>query len=232
MKQELSRDGHRQRAKQQYVLNGIENLPDHNILELILFYAIPRRDVKDTAYALMNRFDGDISRVFRADIDELKEVDGIGENAAILISLFNDVSKLLTKSKNKEVKVLREYEESKEYVKNSLSELTNERVLAITLNNSCEIISCHTVSNGTVNCSAVEPKKIVEFAIKDNASYVILAHNHPSGSYMPSQNDVEFTKFISSTLKAINITLKDHIIVGDNGALSMNNDSRFISCFM
>ena len=232
MKRELSREGHRQRAKEQYILNRLENMPDHNILELILFYSIPRRDVKDVAYALMNHFDGDITRVFSADIEELKTVDGIGENSAVLISLFGEVNKLLARSRNRDVKVLREYEETKQYVKNLLEGLTNERVLEITLSNSYEIISCHTVSSGTVNCASIEPKKIVEHAIKDNASSVILAHNHPSGSYMPSEDDIEFTRFIYNTLKAINITLKDHIIVGDNGALSMNNDSRFISCFM
>ena len=207
-------------------------MPEHNILELILFYSIPRRDVKEVAYNLINHFDGDLGRVFGADIDELKNVKGVGENSAILISLFKEVNKVLLENKNREKRVLNDYYEIKDYVQNCLSRLKNEKIILITLNNSCEIISNHSLSEGTVSCVSIEPKKIVEYAIRDNASSVILAHNHPDGSFIPSEEDVEFTAFIYRTLKAINIGLKDHIIVGENGALSMNNDARYVHCFM
>lgn len=227
---ELSREKHRNRVRESYLKDSFDSLPDHNVLELILFYAIPRKDVKQITYDLMNTF-GSLENVINADISELMNIKGIGENSAILISLFKNVNVRIAENRNKDMKKLTHFEASKQYVSNMLSPLTTEKVVVITLNNGLEIISCHTVSNGTVSCANVEPRKIMECALADKAAMLILGHNHPNVSYLPSKEDIEFTKKINEVLKPFDIKLADHVIVGVNGTLSMKNDVRYIDCF-
>ena len=227
MAQEISREGHRERTREQYIKNGIEAMPDHIILELILFYAIPRRDVKPIAYNLLNHFDQSLDAVLSADIDELCKVDGIGRNAAVLIRLFRDVNNVVNIRKNSNTTEIRNWLAAKDYAENELSHLKKERVILITLNNSMQIIKCHTVAEGTVNCAKIQVRNVVEAVLKDNASSVILAHNHPEGSYQPSQEDLDLTSSLKYMLSDLDVALNDHIIVGCNGSLSIMNDKRY-----
>ena len=227
---DISKEKHRQRVREAYLKQSFESMPDHNVLELILFYAIPRKDVKPIAYALLNTF-GSLENVLCADIQELMRVDGIGDSAAILINLFSNVNRRVFNNRNHSKKKLTNTPETQEYVTNVLSGLQKERMILISLANNLDIINCHSVAEGTVNCAKLEPRTIVELAIRDNASSVILAHNHPKGEHQPSSQDERFTKSISGTLHPVGIKLHDHLIVGENGTFSMRSDFKYINMF-
>lgn len=227
---ELSREGHRERVKEVYRKNGLESMPDHNVLELLLFYAIPRRDVKPIAYNLINRFKT-LENVFNADIDTLKTVDGVGENAAILISLFRNINVRILENRNSAIKVLDTSQKSKTYAENLLRSSENEKLIVICLDNKCGIINHHIAAEGTVNCAIVDQKKIIEYAIRDNAASLILAHNHPQGDPYPSTEDVNFTVKTLSLLRPIQIDLNDHIIVGCNSTISMRMTAQYCDYF-
>lgn len=227
---ELGREGHRERVKAAYRKHGLEIMPDHNVLELLLFYAIPRKDVKPIAYNLMNRFKT-LENVFNADMDTLKTVDGVGENAAILISLIKDVNARISESQNNDVKNLDSSEKSKAYAQNLLRHCEYEKVIIICLDNNCRVIDHHTVSEGTVNCSVVNHKKIVECVIRDKAASLIIAHNHPHGNPTPSTEDINFTVEILNLLRKIQVDLNDHIIVGNKSTLSMRTTARYCEFF-
>lgn len=226
----LSREGHRERVKQSYLDHSFQSMPDHNVLELLLFYAIPRKDVKPIAYELINRF-GSLENVFNADIEQLKNVDGIGENAAILISLVKNIYDRVLINHNANIKRLNDNKSAKEYVTNLLKEKNEENVVAISLDNTLKIIHVNFVAQGTVNCAMVETKKIVECAVRDNAPVILLAHNHPNGSAAPSGDDIEFTSSLTNILRQLNIVLLDHIIVGCEETKSMRNMLKYADMF-
>ena len=228
---ELSREGHRQRLKHTYLENGIAGMADANILELILFYAIPRKDTKQLAYDILNHFNGRLDLVFSADVDELRSIKGVGDSAAILLSLFNAVSRHLTAQKNREVSCLADYNDAKAYCRNLLSGLDEERLLMITLDNNMNIVNVHTVTHGSVNTVSVEPRRIVEYTLRDKSAVIIVSHNHPHSDYMPSEKDVAITRRLIHLLAPLGIRLADHIIVGENGTLAMKHDIRFAELF-
>ena len=227
---ELSREKHRERVRDSYLKNSFESMSDSNVLELLLFYSIPRKDVKPIAYELINRF-GSLEAVFDADIKELVKVEGVGENTAILINLFHNIGIRIDKNKNRKVRKLDTSEKSTQFVSNELSGQNRERVLVITLDNSLNIIAVNDVSQGNSNSASVEPYKILECVFKDNAANIILAHNHPNGNKRPSNSDVDFTLEIINLCRKVKTNVNDHIIVGANGAFSMASDLEFAMYF-
>jgi DNA repair protein RadC len=227
---ELSRQGHRDRVKQSYLDNSIESMPDHNLLELLLFYAIPRRDVKPIAYDLINHF-GSLENVFNANVDELQNVNGVGESTAVLITLVKDIYDRILKNQNKNITNLRNSDAAEKYVENLLKNKNEEKLIVISLNAKLQIIHVNCVATGTVNNALVDPKKIVECAIRDNAPIILLAHNHPYGNANASVDDVEFTSSVTNVLRQLNITLVDHIIVGYNETKSMRKMLKFAAMF-
>lgn len=226
----LSREGHRERVKQSYLDNSFESMADHNVLELLLFYAIPRKDVKPIAYNLINYF-GSLENVFNANIEELKNVDGVGESTAVLISLVKNIYERVLKNHNSKVNRLKDNESAKKYVTNLLKKKSEENVIVISLGNNLQIIHVNNIASGTVNCAAVEPKSVVECAIRNNAPIVLLAHNHPMGSANPSDDDVELTSSVTTVLRQLNIVLIDHIIVGCDNTKSMRNMAQYADMF-
>ncbi len=227
---EISREKHRERVRQAYLKNSFESMSDSNVLELLLFYAIPRKDVKEISYALLNRF-GSLEGVFDADMKELVKVDGVGENTAILINLFKNIDSRLDKNKNLSVKKIDDSKKAMEFAKNELSNLTKEEILIITLDNSLNVISVNNVSQGISNFASVEPYRIMECIFKDNASNIIIAHNHPKGSVDPSHEDIDFTLEIIQLCRKVKVNVNDHIIVGANETLSMVSDLRYSMFF-
>lgn len=210
---ELSRDGHRQRTKTAYLNNGANSMADHNLLEMLLFYAIPRKDVKPIAYSLINHF-GTIEAVFNASIDELMQVDGIGENAAILINLNKSISERIAVNKNNDIKVIDNYKTAIEFANNALKESPIEKVLLVTLNNKSEVIKSRIIATGGINQAAPNKGDVIKAALNDKASAVIIAHNHPNGLPIPSEPDLDYTLAIRDLLVQIGVVLNDHVIVG------------------
>lgn len=219
-KPNLSRNGHRQRMRQSYLNGSMENMPDHNLLELFLSIIIPQKDVKELAYALINKF-GSLEGVLNADAQQLMNVNGIGEAAAVGIKMVVELNKRVMKNKNQNVLNLNCCEEAVNYCKNILCYEKVEKLIMITINNDGSIINTHTIGTGNANSSSANQRQILENAIIDHASGVIFAHNHPSGSSKPSDADVNFSMTIGTTLSDIGINFIDHIIIGNDEPFSL-----------
>lgn len=225
----LSRKGHRQRVKESYLKNSFDAMPDHNILELILFYAIPQKDVKPIAYNLINHF-GSLENVLNADVSELIQVDGIQEHSAILLTLFRNVHRRLNQQKA-DVQY-RTFEQLMDFALMKLKDYQTETVLIVTFDNAKSIINTHILTGGEVNSAVLNKKDVAQFVIRDNASSVVVAHNHPSGSAVPSAADIDATISLSQFLRQINIALLDHIVVGGDGTVqSIKGDLRYAKYF-
>lgn len=221
--------GHRERVRERY-LKSENALSDYELLELLLTFSIPRMDVKPLAKDLINQFNS-LENVFNAPMQQLMNINGIGEKSAILISLYNTISKMINEEKNSEIKEIDTPIKAKEYVNNVLSTESKEKILVVCLDNSSRVISHCYVADGTVNMSQVNSRKVLEIVMANNASNVIVAHNHPKGSEQPSLADVNFTIEMRNVLNTIGVSLADHIVVGESKCLSMRGEPQFVKYF-
>lgn len=227
---EISRDGHRARMRAAYLQGGGDAMPDHQLLELLLSISIPRKDVKPIAYALINRF-GSPEQVFAAGAADLQQVPGVGEQTAVQILLVRDLNRRIHQNQNKPVKHLTDAAQSCAYFSNLLRDKTAEQVYLVTLDGSAKILQTHAVGSGSVNLAAVDQRTLMEHILRDNASAVMLAHNHPGGKVQPSAQDLEFTIRLLSILRSIHVQLLDHIIVSPTDTYSMRSDPEYGSFF-
>ncbi|MCD7872442.1 MAG: DNA repair protein RadC [Clostridiales bacterium] len=222
--------GHRKRLRDKYSLSSGSLVYDYEILELLLTYSIPRKDVKPIAKELIKHF-GSIDNVLNASIRQLKTVGGIGENTAVLISLIKEINLRAERCKVKNEIYLGNYMDALKYFKSLLSKEPVEKFALACLDNSNRIIACHILANGDVNHIDINPRVIVENVLLDNASRIIIAHNHPGGKAQPSANDINFTLKIRNTMLDLGVDLSDHIIIGEKESLSMRNSYHFAKFF-
>lgn len=218
-------DGHRSRLKKQFAENGLDSFSDHMVLELLLFYAIPRQDTNALAHELINHF-GSLEGVFDATEDELMKVCGVGENAATLIRLIPAISRRCAVNAAKSCVELHSSDEAGAYLMPRFLYERDEVFLAVCLDARGRILCCKELSRGVVNNTEVSIRKITELALAKNAAGVIIAHNHTGGFAMPSAEDEYATNSIKKTLKRMNIELVDHIIVAGNDFISMKDSGR------
>lgn len=207
--------GHRKRLKERFIREGIDHFEEHQILEMLLFFGIPRRDTNEIAHGLIKEFK-DLSGVLDAKIEDLQRVEGVGENAATLLSLMAPLSRRYQSCKFKGRHQLNSSQKAGDYAMHLFTDVRYECFYLICLNNQNQVRHAAKTFEGTINEAAVYPRLVVETALKHQASGVILAHNHPGGSTKPSQGDIQVTKRIKEALGAIDIKVIDHIIVGDN----------------
>lgn len=205
-------EGHRQRLKNRFNETGLSNFEAHNILELLLFYSIPRKDTNEIAHNLLDHF-GTLSGVFDAEFEELLNVTGIKENSATLIKLVPAIAREYLDSKHGKDKKFDTAEKLGDYLVDKYFGETREIVYAVFLNNSFEVLATVKIHEGTVNSAHVSARKIVDHFVKYNASMVVLAHNHPNGSICPSMEDIETTRQLLSAFQAIDISLIEHFVV-------------------
>ncbi len=212
--------GHRQRIKEKYQRKGLDNWHDYEILELILTYAIPRKDTKPIAKALLRKFKS-IRGVFDAEIEALNTVNGIGANAAMLINLFKEVVSLYLLQRLLEQKnIISSPKAVYNYLQASLIGSKDEIFKVIFLNTANRPVKVETIHVGTVNKAVVYPRKVVEHALKHKAVSVILAHNHPGGSLTASEDDKNITQVLIKALGTVDVNVLDHIIIGFEGYFS------------
>lgn len=214
-------DGHRERMKSRFVEAGLDGFNDHNALEMLLFYAVPRKDTNELAHRLLKRF-GSLAGVFEASYEELLSVDGIGENAATLVKLIPAVSRRYLLTKSLPSKTVRRSEDAGAYFVARFMYEVNEMAYALLLNSSNGVIACKQISSGIVNATEISVRMLVEAAIKSNAAGVIIAHNHPGALPVPSKEDEYSTALIRKALELVDIKLLDHIIVGGKEYRSLN----------
>lgn len=214
--------GHRQRIKDKYKKSGVGGWLDYEVLELVLSYAIARKDTKPIAKELMARFKT-LNGVLDADSKELKSVSGISEHTTLFLKLLKDIAVLYLKNDLHNKDLLSSPELVFDYLKASLKGCVDEEFKALFLNNRNQLIAIETLQTGTVNRSVVYPRKIVERSLYHHAVGVIIAHNHPAGTLTPSKEDGAVTKAIKDALRTVEITLLDHIIIGGNDYFSFKS---------
>lgn len=219
-------EGHRQRLKERFIKNGLADFEDHNILELLLFFSVPRSDTNELGHKLLQRF-GSLSNVFDAPIDELCKVDGIGMHSATLIKMIPDLCSIYHSDKTENVTVVSSTEMAGRFFVPRFMGKLNEEVHIMLLDDKKKVIKCEMISKGTVNASAVSIRRIAAEAINCNATGVVLAHNHPGGIALPSASDLSVTKRIYKALKLMDIQLCDHIVVADMDYVSMLDSGVF-----
>ena len=208
-------EGHRQRLRKRFYESGLDSFHDYETLELLLFYAIPRKDVKPLAKTLLEKFSG-LKGLLDGQISEIEKIEGISSYTAILIKLVKDLGTLYLKEKAKDRPQITSTSELLNYCKASMGGLKDERFSVIYLNAQNKIIKIETIQEGIVNQAVVYPRKVLERALKHKASAIILAHNHPSGNVRPSEADIKLTKAIQETARVLEILVHDHIIIGEN----------------
>lgn len=213
-------DGHRERLKSRFLEHGIDSFNDLNALELLLFYAIPRRDTNEIAHALLDRFGG-LSGVFEASVPELTDVPGVGENAALLIKLVPQMMKKYELSKVGDMRTFRSSAQVAQFLIPRFLAEREELVLVLCLDSRSSMLCCQVLNRGVVNAVDISTRRLVELALKYKASGVVLAHNHPDGVAMPSREDEAFTEKAMEALRLMGIRMMDHIIVAGKNYFSM-----------
>lgn len=213
-------EGHRQRLTERFRREGLDGFTDVQILELLLFFCIPRRDTNIIAHALLTRF-GSLHQVLEAPVYELEKVDGIGRHASTLISLTRQLARSYGVSQVSMDKILNTTAKCGEYLKPYFLGKRDETVYLLCLDAKCKVLGCMEVGKGSVNSAGLSVRKIVETALAVNATSVVLSHNHPSGLALPSNQDVLTTRRVAMALDAVGIVMADHIIVADDDFVSL-----------
>ena len=220
-------EGHRERTRDRFREQGLDGFNDINALELLLYYAIPRRDTNELAHALLETF-GSLEEVLNASEQELCAVPGIGVNAACLLRLVPQMMRKSAISMTRELKQIPNARAAGRYL---IPRYMNERVesaLLLSLDSQSRLIACDEVGRGVVNATEVSVRRIVELALKRRASAVILSHNHPDGDLRPSRDDDRMTAQVAQALEAVHIRLEDHIIVSGERYLSYRDTGGMI----
>ena len=212
-------DGHRQRLKDRFLREGLDGFTDVQVLELLLFYVVPRKDTNPIAHALVDRF-GSLARVLDASVVKLTEVNGVTENGATFLKLVREIERRYALSQGEEI-ILNTIDDCCEYLTHFFKGKRNETVFLLSLDAKLKLLSCREVGEGSVNYASVPIRRCVEMALEDGATSVILAHNHPSGLAVPSNDDIATTRRLAMALSAVEIQLVDHIVVADDDYVSM-----------
>lgn len=219
-------EGHRQRVKDRYRKEGLDNFNDVHVLELLLFYAVPRIDTKPLARALLDHF-GSLSQVLEADMEELEKVPGIGPNASTLLSLTTAVGRYYLVSRSTPTGALDTVDKCGTYLANFFYGRRNEVVYLLCLDAKGKRLCCRKLCEGSVNSSHISIRRIMEVVMSVGATSVVLAHNHPSGLALPSPEDAMATRRIAAALDAVDVTLVDHIVVADGDYVSMAQSGNY-----
>lgn len=213
-------EGHRQRLKDRFRQEGLDGFNEVNALEMLLFYCVPRSDTNPLAHRLIERF-GSFSGVLDASIEELEAVEGVGHNISTFLAFIPQLERYYNDNKNKNLKILTSVSQCGEYLRPKFINRKNEMVYMVCLDAKCKVLSCKQLGEGSVNSAGVPIRRIVDVALKMNASSVILAHNHPGGVAFPSSDDIQTTIRVSQALAGVDVVLTDHLIFADGDYTSI-----------
>ena len=212
--------GHRERLRERFFGAGPDALSDYELLELALFAAIPRRDTKPLAKALLKTF-GSFAEVIHAPEARLREVDGIGDASIAQIKLLAAAAHRVAKGEIKRSVALSSWNDVIDYCRTSMAFADKEQFRLLFLDKRNQLISDEVQQTGTVDHTPVYPREVIKRALELSATALILVHNHPSGDPTPSQADIQMTKAIVDIAAPLGISVHDHIIVGKNGHSSL-----------
>lgn len=218
-------DGHRNRLRERYERSGLEDFADHEIIELLLTYAIPRGDVNPQAHSLIRKF-GSVSGVLDADRQELETVDRVGHKASLFLKMLPELFRRYQTDKVDNRAPFDTVAKLGEYLHGLYVGVTVERVYLILLDNSLRMIDCVNLGDGAVNCSSITVRCIAEKALLNHAAAVVLAHNHPKGMAIPSGSDLEVTQTVESALETVGVPLLEHMILTENSYATIMRQRR------
>ena len=214
---------HRKRLRERFLTGGATAMPDYELLELVLFRAIHRRDVKPLARALLDQF-GDFNGVVSAPMERLTAVSGVGEAVVTELKIIEAAAHRLARSRVMRRQVLSSWNALLDYCRTSMAHRDTEQFRIFFLDTKNVLIADEEQARGTVDHVPVYPREVVKRALELNASALILVHNHPSGDPTPSESDVVMTRKIVDAAHTMGITLHDHIIVGKSAELSFRSE--------
>lgn len=204
---------HRKRLRERFLAGGAGAMPDYELLELVLFRAIPRQDVKPLARALIDTF-GDFNRVLSAPLPQLSAVKGVGDSVLLELKLVEAAAHRLSRSKVMQRHVLSNWDALLDYCHTTMAHRETEQFRILFLDTKNTLIADEEQAKGTVDHVPVYPREVVKRALELNASALILVHNHPSGDPTPSEADVQMTRQITAAAQALSIVVHDHLIIG------------------
>ncbi|HEX2959637.1 MAG TPA: DNA repair protein RadC [Chitinispirillaceae bacterium] len=219
-------EGHRKRLLERYQKNGIDALHDHEILELLLTFVLPRKDTKPIARTLLQRYKT-IGGVINTPPEELAGVEGLGARSALMFLLVKDLISRCLNEKYQKQDVISHRRDVEEYLRFSFGNRRDEYVAIMFLDNANHIIRTEIIAEGTVNQCAVYPRIVIEKALRSGAASMILAHNHPGGSASASEADWLITERLFTVGKLLEIPLLDHVIICSHKVVSLREQSRW-----
>ena len=217
--------GHRARLKEEFCRRGLDAFPEHRVLEMLLFYAIPQGDTNELAHRLIERF-GSLSGVLDASLEDLRAVPGVGEHTAILLRMLPGVCAHYVSSRSDVTEVVEGAAQVREVLQGYFFGARNEMVYLLCLDGKHKVLGVRKLAEGSINTADVTSRRIAEEAMSLRASTVILAHNHVSGLAIPSRADCDTTRYLKQVLEPIGIELLDHVVFCDDDMVSMK-ESRF-----
>jgi len=212
-------EGHRARMRARLLSAGAEALADHEMLEMVLFLALPRRDTKPVARALLGRF-GSFGAVIAAPVNDLRGVEGLGEAGTAALKLVQGAALRLVRAEVMERPVLSNWDRLLDYLSAALARERVEQFRVLFLDARNRLLADEAQSRGTVNHTPVYPREVVKRALELHATALILVHNHPSGDPTPSHEDVAMTEEVRAAASVLSVALHDHIIIGNGRWLS------------
>lgn len=223
-------EGHRKRVKTKFLKTGINGMDEHNIVELLLFFGIPYKDTNEIAHRLIDRF-GSLTSVLDAPVEELKSIDGIGENAAVLIKLVHDISCVYSENKIKTKIDISDFDRASDFLSMKYMGEENEIVYLLSINSKGRLERCIKLCDGSLDSASIDKRELMKIALINNVKDAILAHNHPRGFAVPSLADVKATQELVSLFSTVGINIADHIIVAEDGCFSMAENNKYKSIF-
>jgi len=212
--------GHRARLRERLLKGGAEALADYEVLEYLLFAAIPRGDTKPIAKVLLRQF-GSLAGVLNADPKALQRVKGVGENTAAALKAVATASRRMAKSEIGKKPVLGSWQALIDYLTTDMAHLTVERVRILYLDTKNRLIDDHHLADGTIDEASLHPREVIRRAMDVGAAALILVHNHPSGNPEPSRADIEITRRIAEAGRILGVTVHDHVVIGREGHVSL-----------
>lgn len=216
-------DGHRDRMRERFLLEGPDGLADHELLEMLLYGVIPRGDTNEIAHGLLNEF-GSFSNLIESDPHEIQKTAGVGEKSAIFLSMLHELVRRYEREKLEQKPALTSIVLAAEYCSALLAYCVTERFYVICLDSKRRVIHTAKIAEGTVGQVFVQPRAVVEKALRYHATGIVLCHNHPRGSVKPSREDVHLTVQLKAILDPLEIEVVDHIIVGEGEYYSFFKD--------
>lgn len=220
--------GHRERLRKRFLKCGLDDFEPHNVLELLLFYAIPQRDTNELAHRLLQRF-GSLSAVFDADFEALCQVQGVGANTAVLLKMMPDLFRRYQDEQDSAGLVLKSTEQIGEFLRPKFIGRKKEMIFLLCLNSKGQVVFADFIIEGTINSAPMYTRNILETVLRTQAVAAILAHNHPGGLAIPSNADLVATRTVSDALAAAKIKLIDHFIFAGSDYTSLRSSG--FSCF-